>query len=56
VGVVRIVSHTDPREQLLAVARYCEGHDACNVVGAHFFSFGGFLETARWMNGVIAAG
>jgi methylenetetrahydrofolate reductase (NADPH) len=56
VGVVRIVSHTDPREQLLAVTRYCEGHDACNVVGAHFFSFGGFLETARWMNGVIAAG
>jgi methylenetetrahydrofolate reductase (NADPH) len=55
VGVVRIVSHTDPREQLLAVAHYCEGHDACNVVGAHFFSFGGFLPTARWMNATIAA-
>jgi methylenetetrahydrofolate reductase (NADPH) len=54
VGVVRIVSHTDPREQLLAVAHYCESHDACNVVGAHFFSFGGFLETARWMNRTIA--
>jgi methylenetetrahydrofolate reductase (NADPH) len=56
VGVVRIVSHTDPREQLAAIARYCEGHDACNVVGAHFFSFGGFVPTARWMNGTIAAG
>jgi methylenetetrahydrofolate reductase (NADPH) len=55
VGVVRIVSHTDPHEQLLAVAHYCEGHDACNVVGAHFFSFGGFLPTARWMNATIAA-
>jgi methylenetetrahydrofolate reductase (NADPH) len=55
VGVVRIVSHTDPREQLLAIAHYCAGHGACNVVGAHFFSFGGFLATARWMNGTIAA-
>lgn len=55
-GVVRIVTHTDPREQLLSVAHYCEGHDACNVVGAHFFSFGGLLPTARWMNGTIAAG
>jgi len=55
VGVVRVVSHTDPREQLLALAHYCESHDACNVVGAHFFSFGGFLRTARWMNGTIAA-
>ncbi len=56
VGVVRIVSHTDPREQLLAVAHYCAGHDACNVVGAHFFSFGGFVPTARWLNETIAAG
>jgi methylenetetrahydrofolate reductase (NADPH) len=55
VGAVRVVSHTDPREQLAALAHYCEGHDACNVVGAHFFSFGGFLRTARWMNGTIAA-
>jgi methylenetetrahydrofolate reductase (NADPH) len=54
VGVVRIVSHTDPREQLLAIAHYCEGHDGCNVVGAHFFSFGGFLPTARWINATIA--
>ncbi len=55
VGVVRIVSHTDPGEQLLAVAHYCEGHEACNVVGTHFFSFGGFVETARWLNRAIAA-
>jgi methylenetetrahydrofolate reductase (NADPH) len=56
VGVVRIVSHTDPGEQLRAIAHYCEAHDACSVVGAHFFSFGGFLETARWMNRAIAEG
>jgi methylenetetrahydrofolate reductase (NADPH) len=56
VGAVRIVTHTDPREQLAAIAHYCESHDACNVVGAHLFSFGGFLETARWMNATIAAG
>ncbi len=54
-GVVRMVTHTDPAEQLLAVAHYCEAHDACNVVGAHFFSFGGFVPTARWMNDTIAA-
>jgi methylenetetrahydrofolate reductase (NADPH) len=55
VGVVRIVTHTDPREQLLTVAHYCEAHNACNVVGTHFFSFGGVLPTARWINVTIAA-
>jgi methylenetetrahydrofolate reductase (NADPH) len=54
-GIVRLVTHTQPREQLVAVARYCLARAACNVVGAHFFSFGGAAHTAEWMNRVIAA-
>lgn len=54
-GIARLVTHTDPREQLVAVARYCLARAACNVVGAHFFSFGGAAHTASWMNGLIAA-
>jgi methylenetetrahydrofolate reductase (NADPH) len=52
---VRLVTHTDPGEQLAAVARYCAAHRDCNVVGVHVFSFGGVAAAARWMNGVIAA-
>lgn len=54
-GAVRLVTHTDPRDQLAAVARYCGGHPAGNVVGAHLFSFGGALRSAQWMNRMIAA-
>jgi methylenetetrahydrofolate reductase (NADPH) len=53
-GVVKLVTHTDPGVQLAALARYCLARKACNVVGAHFFSFGGALHTAQWMNQAIA--
>lgn len=53
-GAVRLVTHTDPSEQLTALARYCAGHPACNVVGVHLFSFGGVRHTAEWMNRTMA--
>jgi methylenetetrahydrofolate reductase (NADPH) len=53
-GLVRVVTHTDPGEQLTAIARYCASHDNCNVVGVHLFSFGGAAKTAEWMNSRMA--
>jgi len=53
-GVARLVTHTDPGDQLQAVARYCAARRPCNVVGVHLFSFGGVREAADWLNGVIA--
>ena len=55
-GAVRLFMHTDPMEQLSAVAQYCLRVADCNVVGAHLFSFGAALKAAAWMNKVIAAG
>ena len=52
-GAVRLFMHTDPGEQLNAVAKYCLRHDDCNVVGAHLFSFGAAIAAAQWMNRVI---
>ena len=54
-GAVNLVMHTDPGEQLAAIARYCRAHVACNVVGVHLFTFGGAARTAAWMNEVIAS-
>lgn len=54
-GAVRLFTHTDPGEQLAAVAHYCASHAACSVVGAHLFSFGGPLQTATWMNEMITS-
>ena len=45
-GAIRLFTHTDPREQLAAGARHCLGHESSNVVGAHFFSFGGAAKTS----------
>jgi methylenetetrahydrofolate reductase (NADPH) len=49
-GAVRVFTHTDPGEQLTVIARYCLAQRKCNVVGTHFFSFGGATRTAEWMN------
>ena len=52
---VRMVMHTDPTDQLTAVAQYRLRHDDCNVVGVHLFSFGAAAKSAAWMNAVITA-
>jgi methylenetetrahydrofolate reductase (NADPH) len=53
-GIAKLVTHTDPGEQLLAVARYSASRAPSNVAGMHLFSFGGVLRTAAWMRVRIA--
>lgn len=55
-SAVKLVTHTDPSEQLVPIARYCTTHGACNVVGVHLFSFGGVAQAAAWMHRAITAG
>jgi methylenetetrahydrofolate reductase (NADPH) len=55
VNAVRLVTHTDPGDQLAPLARYCAAHASCNVVGVHVFSFGGVTAAAGWMNRYIAS-
>jgi len=52
---VKLFMHTDPADQLSAVAQYRLRHDDCNVIGVHLFSFGTASKSAAWMNGVITA-
>ena len=52
---VRLVTHTDPADQLAALAHYCTVHADCNVVGVHLFTFGGVTSAAKWMNRYIAS-
>jgi methylenetetrahydrofolate reductase (NADPH) len=55
-NAVRLVTRTDPDDQLAQLARYCAAHPTgCNVVGVHVFSFGGVTAAAGWMNRVIGA-
>jgi methylenetetrahydrofolate reductase (NADPH) len=53
-GIAKLVTHTDPREQALAVAHYCAGSESANVVGIHLYSFGGPVRTAAWMSDLIS--
>ena len=48
-GMVGLATHTDPHEQLLALAHYSDSRKSCNVVGVHLYSFGGALRTAFWL-------
>jgi len=52
---VRLVTHVDPTEQLMALARRSHTGTARNVVGVHLYSFGGVARTAYWMNERITA-
>lgn len=53
-GAVRLFTHTDPVDQLHAVAQHISGGATSNVVGVHLFTFGGIEPAARWMNKQIA--
>lgn len=55
-GAVRLITHADPAELLVALARHCRTGSASNVVGVHLYSFGGVARTAEWMNQRIRAG
>jgi methylenetetrahydrofolate reductase (NADPH) len=52
-GIAKLVTHTDPSEQVHAMARYCASRASSNVVGLHFYSFGGAIRTAEWMRGLL---
>jgi methylenetetrahydrofolate reductase (NADPH) len=52
-AAVNLVTHTDPGDQLAALARYCVSHPGGNVVGVHVFSFGGAVPAAAWMHETI---
>ena len=52
-GIAQLVSHSDPREQLTALARYSLSREPSNVVGVHLYSFGGAVRTASWMRELI---
>ena len=52
-GIAQLVTHSDPREQLTAIARYSLHREASNVVGVHLYSFGGVVRTATWMRELI---
>ena len=53
-SIAKLVTHTDPGDQLLAIARYSASRESSNVVGTHIFSFGGAVRTAAWIRERIA--
>ena len=48
-GIARLVTNSDPREQLITLARYSLQREPSNLVGVHIYSFGGAVRTAAWM-------
>jgi methylenetetrahydrofolate reductase (NADPH) len=52
-GIAQLVTNTDPREQVISLARYSLSREPSNVVGIHLYSFGGAVRTAEWMRALI---
>jgi methylenetetrahydrofolate reductase (NADPH) len=48
-GMADLAAHTDPGEQLAALAHHRASGGAANVAGIHLYSFGGGVRTARWL-------
>jgi len=53
-GIAQLVTHTDPGDHVVALARYSVSREPSNVVGVHLYSFGGAVRTAAWMRERIA--
>jgi methylenetetrahydrofolate reductase (NADPH) len=53
IKAVRLFTHVEPTEQLMALASRLSSGGVHNVVGVHLYSFGGAVRTAEWMNGRI---
>ncbi|TAK81414.1 MAG: hypothetical protein EPO20_25295 [Betaproteobacteria bacterium] len=53
-GIAKLVTQTDPRNQVMAIARYARNREPSNVAGVHIYSFGGAERTAAWMRELIA--
>jgi methylenetetrahydrofolate reductase (NADPH) len=53
-AAAKLATHSDPMEQLAALARHVESGGTSNVVGSHLFSFGGFMQTSRFINRIIS--
>src|SRR5438067_1726126 len=51
--IPQLVTNADPRDQVVAVARYTRAREPSNVVGVHLYSFGGALRTAAWMRELL---
>jgi methylenetetrahydrofolate reductase (NADPH) len=49
-NAVRLVTHTDPSEQLSYIAQHTSGNVDASIVGVHVFTFGGAEAAARFMN------
>jgi methylenetetrahydrofolate reductase (NADPH) len=54
-NALRVVTHTNPDEQLAALARHHASHPEGNIAGIHLFSFGGAARSALWLRHTIAA-
>ncbi len=54
-SAVKLLTHTDPGEQLAMIAAHQRSNARTNITGVHMFSFGGVAKTAQWMNGVLRA-
>jgi methylenetetrahydrofolate reductase (NADPH) len=55
IKAAKLVTHTDPIEQLQMLAHHCATHAGSNIIGIHLFSFGGFSDSAQWMHDAIGA-
>ncbi|HEU4440420.1 MAG TPA: hypothetical protein VFR83_00200, partial [Burkholderiales bacterium] len=52
-GIAQLVTHSDPHDQLVTLARYSMQREPSNVVGVHIYSFGGAMRTASWIRELI---
>ena len=52
-GIAQLVTHSDPMEQLVNLARYSLQREPSNVVGVHIYSFGGAVRTASWIRELV---
>jgi methylenetetrahydrofolate reductase (NADPH) len=54
-NAVRVLTHTDPTEQLSYIAQHTVGRATTMITGIHMFTFGGAEPSARFMHAQLTA-
>lgn len=54
-NAVRLAANSKPDRQLDYLAQVTDNAEVGGLAGVHLFSFGGFVESARWLAGRLAA-
>ena len=49
-NALKLATHANPNKQFEILAQHKDAHETGNLAGIHLFSFGGFVDSSKWLD------